>query len=65
MAKLVTIFFLTIGIAKIHNKLYNTTSKLQKSVSSIGFNVTPKFAQINSQFIKKQDQIDTERKLML
>ena len=51
MAKLFTDFILTIHIAKINNKLYNTTSKLHKSASSIGFikkalhhKVTPKVA---------------------
>ena len=45
---------------------------MHKSASSIGFikkalhhKVTPKFAQINAQFINKQDQIDSQRKLML
>ena len=72
MAKLFTDFILTTSTAEIYNKLYNTTSKLHKSASSIGFikktlyhKVTPKFAQINGQFINKQDQIDAERKLML
>ena len=65
MAKLFTDFILTARIAEIYNKLYNITSKLNKSVSSIGFikkalhhKITPKFAQINDQFINNQDQID-------
>ena len=37
MAKLFTGFILTTRIAEIYNKLYNTTSKLRKSTSSIGF----------------------------
>ena len=72
MAKLFTDFIRTTRIAEIYNKLYNTTSKLHKSASSIGFikkalhhKVTPKFAQISSQFINKQHQIDAEQKLML
>ena len=72
MEKLFTDFIPTSSTAEIYNKLYNTTSKLHKSASSIGFikkplyhKVTPKFAQINSQFINKQDQIDAEQKLML
>ena len=67
MAKLFTDFILTTYIAKIYNKLYNTTSKLHKSASSLGFikkalhhKVTPKFAQISGQFINKQDQIDAD-----
>ena len=72
MAKLFTDFILTTRIAEIYNKLYNTISKLHKLASSIGFikkalhhKVIPKFAQINGQFINKQDHIDAERKLML
>ena len=59
-------------IGEMYHKLYNTISKLHKSASSIGFikkalhhKVTPKFAQINGQFINKQDQNDAEQKLML
>ena len=62
----------TIQHSTIRYKLYNTTSKLHKSASSVGLikkalhhKVTPKFAQINGQFINKQDQIDAEQKLML
>ena len=72
MAKLSTDFILTTHIAEIYNKLYNTTSKLHISAWRIAFikkalqhQVTPKFAQINGQFINKQDQIDAQRKLML
>lgn len=62
---------LTTCIAEIYNKLYNTTLKLLKTASSIGFikkdlynKVTLRFAQINGQFINKQDQVDAQRKLM-
>ena len=72
MAKLFTNFILTSRITEIHNELYNTTSKLHKSASSIGFikkalhhKVTLRFTQISGQFINKQDQIDADRKLML
>ena len=65
MAKLFTNFILTTRIAEIYNKLYNTTAKLRKSASSIGFikkalqhKLTPKFVPINGQFINEQDQID-------
>ena len=37
MAKVFTDFILTTRIAKIYNKLYNTTSKLYISASSIDF----------------------------
>ena len=70
MSKLFADFILTARIAKIYNKLYNTTSKLYISASSIDFikkvlrhKVTPKFAKINGQFISKQDQIDAKQKL--
>ena len=72
MAKLFTDFIHTTRIAEIYNKIQNTTSKLHKSASSIGFikkafhhKLIPNFAQINGQFINKQDQTDAERKLIL
>ena len=59
-----TDFILTICIVEIYNKLYNATSKLQKSASNIGFikkevhlKVTPKF-RLAPQFIDKQHKID-------
>ena len=72
MEKLFTDFILTIRIAEIYKKLYNITSKLYISASNISFikkaldhKVRPNFAQINGQFINKQDKTPTGRKLML
>ena len=66
MAKLFTHFILTTRIAKIYNKLNNTTSKLHKSASSIGIAKNALHCQVShDQFINKQDRIDTEWKLTL
>ena len=66
MAKLFTHFILTTGIAKIYNKLNNTTLKLHKSASSIGIAKNALHCQVShDQFVNKQDRIDTEWKLTL
>ena len=59
-------------ITVFYFKLKYTTSKIQKTASSIGFinhalaiNVTPKFAKVNGQFIDVKDRLDAERKLLI
>ena len=59
-------------IAKKVDKIYRLLLKMHNTASSIGFikkcihfRVTPKFAQIKGQFLKKSAQSQAERKLML
>ena len=59
-------------IAKKVDKIYRLLLKMHNTASSIGFikkcihsRVTPKFAQIKEQFLKKSAQSQAERKLML
>jgi len=72
MANISFINILPRRIAAIYYKLKYTTSKIQKTASSIGFinhalahNITPKFARINGQFIDLKDRKDAERKLLI
>ena len=71
MANILFINILPRRIATLYNKLKYTTSKIQKTASSIGFidqalrnNFTPKFAKVVGQFINQKDQLDVERKLL-
>ena len=72
MRKLSTDLILAARITETYKRLYNTTSKLHETTSSIKFikkalynKVMPSFGQISSQFINKQNQIQAGENVML